>query len=116
MVYHDPAGRMLDQLSRTLPAITSIYADVIVQASTSANEHGLQLFEQAGAVISPTRSIPAANGSRWASGAGIGRLRRNVVELAFQHSTASHVIYCVPIACCRAGSPMSFARRGRCAV
>ena len=94
MVYHDPVGRMLDQLSRTLPAITSIFADVIVQASTAANEHGLRLFEQAGAVISPTRSIPATNGSRWASGAGIGRLRRSVVDLAFRHSAASHAIYC----------------------
>lgn len=99
MVYHDPAGRMLAQLGRTLPIITSIFPDVIVHASPSANEHGLRLFEQAGAAVfsarleQSARSTPTPNG-RWASGAGIGRLRRNTLELAFQHSTASHAIYC----------------------
>jgi hypothetical protein len=94
MVYHDPAGRMLDQLRRTLPVIKSIFADVIVHASATANEHGLHLFAAAGATVFSARSIPAPNGSRWASGAGIGRLRRNTLDLVFQHSTASHAIYC----------------------
>jgi hypothetical protein len=99
MVYHDPAGRMLDQLARTLPVIRSIFADVIVQASATAHQQGKHLLERAGAQVfsarleQSARSASVPNG-RWASGAGIGRLRRNTLELAFQHSAASHAIYC----------------------
>jgi hypothetical protein len=100
MVYHDPAGRMLDQLNRTLPVIMSMFADVIVRASATANQQGKQLLKAAGAAVFPARSVraarssPAPNGRHRADGIGIGRLRRSVVELAFQHSAASHAIYC----------------------
>lgn len=94
MVYHDPAGRMLDQLARTLPVITSIFAEVIVQASASANQQGVRLLKDAGAHVFPARLTSAPNGPHRADGIGIGRLRREVVRLAFQHTTASHAIYC----------------------
>lgn len=94
MVYHDPAGRMLDQLRRTLPTIMSIFPDVIVQASTSANQAGVQFLEGAGAQVFQTRSISAPNGRHRADGMGIGRLRRNTLELTFQHCSATHVVYC----------------------
>jgi len=94
MVYHDPAGRMLDQLGRTLPAITSIFDEVLVQASATANQQGKYLLESAGAKVFSARLISSPNGSHRADGIGIGRLRRNTLELAFQHSAASHAIYC----------------------
>lgn len=94
MVYHDPAGRMLDQLARTLPVITSIFAEVIVQASASANQQGVRLLGDAGAHVFPAQLTSAPNGPHRADGIGIGRLRREVVRLAFQHTTASHAIYC----------------------
>lgn len=100
MVYHDPAGRMLDQLSRTLPTLTAIFPDVIVQASARANQQGVRLLEAAGAKVfkarseQSARSTSAPNGPYRADGQGIGRLRRNTVKLAFEHSAASHVIYC----------------------
>ena len=94
MVYHDPAGRMLDQLARTLPAITSIFADVIVQASASANQQGVRWLRDAGAQVFPARLSSAPNGPHRADGIGIGRLRREVVRLACQHTAASHALYC----------------------
>lgn len=85
---------MLDQLSRTLPVITSIFDEVIVQASATANQQGKYLLERAGAKVFSARLISTPNGSHRADGIGIGRLRRNTLELASQHSAASHAIYC----------------------
>ncbi len=94
LLYHDPAGRLVDQLGRTLPTLTSIFDEVIVQASSRANQRGVQLLRDAGAHVFPARLSSAPNGPHRADGIGIGRLRREVVRLAFQHTTASHAIYC----------------------
>jgi hypothetical protein len=88
MVYHDPAGRLLDQIRRTLPALTTMFARVIVQASATANADGLQLFAQAGEEVCQDRSDPAANGGR------IGRLRRMSIESALRHAACPHILYC----------------------
>ncbi len=94
LLYHDPAGRLVDQLGRTLPAITSIFDDVIVQASARANQQGVHLLRDAGAQVFPARLISAPDDPHRADGIGIGRLRRDAVELTFEHTTASHTIYC----------------------
>ena len=88
MVYHDPTGRMREQIERTLPIITSIFPEVIVQASATANEQSLLIFQHAGAAVYSTRSDSAPNGSR------IGRLRRQSVEQALRDTSNSHIIYC----------------------
>jgi hypothetical protein len=88
MVYHDPAGRMREQIERTLPIITSIFPNVIVQASGTANEQSLRVFQGAGVKVYAARSSTATNGS------GIGRLRRHVVEQAVHDTSDSHLIYC----------------------
>lgn len=94
LLYHDPAGRLVKQLSRTLPVLVSIFPEIIVQASASANFQGMRLLKDAGAHVFPARSTPAPNGPHRATGIGIGRLRREAVELTFEHSAASHTIYC----------------------
>ncbi len=88
MVYHDPAGRMCEQIERTLPIIMSIFPDVIAQTNATANEQSLLILQRAGVKVYTTQSTSASNGSR------IGRLRRQVVEHALRDTHDSYIIYC----------------------
>ena len=51
ITFHDPEGRMRDQIERALPTLGRIFATIVVQASPTANQSCLDRFAAAGARI-----------------------------------------------------------------
>ena len=49
--YHDPTGRLCEQIERVLPVLTSIFGRLAIRASHVANEESLALFASADALI-----------------------------------------------------------------
>ena len=87
VTYHDPQGRLYEQIVRVLPTLTDIFDGVTVHASHVAHEHSLALFASAGALVgreSPDRAEEEPK---------LGRHRRAAVALALQQSCPS-VMYC----------------------
>jgi hypothetical protein len=77
LIYHDPAGGLVDQLGRTLPVLARLFAGLAVWASAEAPAEALKRFRAAGALVS--QAPPEAGGR-----GRIGRARRGAVELALQ--------------------------------
>lgn len=63
ITYHDPEGRMRDQIARALSALARIFATIAVQASPTANQGCLELFATAGALIA-REDDPRSDGAR----------------------------------------------------
>ncbi len=87
IVYHDPSGRLHDQLARTLPVLAGIFDGLAVQASHATHERSLALFASAGA------RLRQASGEQAAASPKIGAARRAVVEMALQFDH-SFMMYC----------------------
>ncbi len=77
VIYHDPQGRLLDQLKRTLPRLMGIFAGVAVRASAAAYQPSLDFLAANGAII-----YREPDNETQASSPHIGRGRRKAVELA----------------------------------
>lgn len=87
ITYHDPEGRMRDQIERALPSLGGIFATIAVQASPSANQGCLDLFAAAGARIA-REDDPRSDGARRTS-----QGRRATVATALE-TNASFLMYC----------------------
>jgi hypothetical protein len=85
--YHDPDGRLYEQMARMLPVLTAVFSGIAIQASPIANQRTLQLLSDHGATIEQT----TAEHDKGA--ATLGRSRRNVVALALQQG-ADFVMLC----------------------
>ena len=87
ITYHDPEGRMRDQIERSLPSLIRIFVTIAVQASPTANQGCLDLFATAGALIA-REDDPRSDGARRTS-----QGRRATVATALK-TDASFLMYC----------------------
>ncbi len=78
VTYHDPQGRMHEQIKRALPVLTGIFSRLAVRASHGAHRPALALFAQAGAVIA--QGLPEQAVERFK----LGQARRDALALALQ--------------------------------
>jgi len=87
ILYHDPEGRLYDQVGRALSRLTDIFGGIAVCASPQANQRALDLWRSAGAQVEveARRSEPAMY--------RLGLARRTAVTLALQWGL-DHVLYC----------------------
>jgi len=87
LLYHDPEGRLIEQIQRTLPTLTDIFSGLAICASPQANRSALDVWRAAGALIeieSRGDDLPIYR---------LGAARRTAVTLALQHGS-DHVLYC----------------------
>ena len=87
ITYHDPEGRLYEQIRLVLPKLVEVFAGLAVRASHTANARALSLFTDAGALVkrAPTeRSNEAPK---------LGTARREAVVLALELDTP-FVLYC----------------------
>lgn len=87
LLYHDPEGRLTEQISRTLPILTDIFSGFAICASPQANARALDVWRAAGALIDVelrSDELPIYR---------LGAARRTAVTLALQHRV-DHVLYC----------------------
>ena len=78
VTYHDPEGRMHEQIKRVLPVLTEAFGGLAVRASHGAHAPSLALLAQAGAIIahgSPEQAIERFK---------LGQARRDALALALQ--------------------------------
>jgi len=87
VIYHDPQGRLYEQLVRVLPVLTGIFGGLTVAASHAAYERSLALLASAGALIERGSSDDVVEGAK------LGRARRTAVELALRLDHP-FVMYC----------------------
>ena len=87
VIYHDPEGRLYEQLVHVLPVLTGIFGGLTVAASHVAYERSLALLASAGALIERGPSDDAVEGAK------LGRSRRTAVALALQLDHP-FVMYC----------------------
>ena len=87
MTYHDPEGRLVPQLTRSLPQLLGIFDGLAVSTTRAASPAGLDLLRQAGAQIRRNSAAEEDGPPR------IGRSRRETVALALQGG-ADWVLYC----------------------
>lgn len=87
VIYHDPEGRLYEQLVHVLPVLTGIFSGLTVAASHVAYERSLALLASAGALIERGPSDNAVEGAK------LGRSRRAAVALALRLNHP-FVMYC----------------------
>ena len=87
VIYHDPQGRLYEQLVHVLPVLTGIFSGLTVAASHVAYERSLALLASAGALIERGPSDDAVEGAK------LGRSRRAAVALALRLNHP-FVMYC----------------------
>lgn len=87
VTYHDPEGRMRDQIEHALPVLIRIFGGLAVRASYSAHKPSLKLFAEAGAVIA--HGLPEQAVERFK----LGQARRDAIALALQLD-CPYLIYC----------------------
>jgi hypothetical protein len=76
--YHDPEGRLYQQVRRTLPVLSKIFGGLAIRASYSAHQSSLALFTKAGAVVeqgSPDQAVERFK---------LGQARRDAIALALK--------------------------------
>jgi hypothetical protein len=86
MLYHDPEGKLVNQIGQVLPLLTDIFGGMAICASAIANPSALDRWREAGVLIeqdAPSDTPPYLR---------LGQARRRAVTLAFEHRT-SHVLY-----------------------
>jgi len=86
MLYHDPDGKLRDQIDRSAPLLTDIFSDIAICASVVANPSALHRWREAGALIDQETADDTPAYQR------LGRARRRAVKLALDHQT-SHILY-----------------------
>ncbi|MBI2939352.1 MAG: hypothetical protein HYY04_02855 [Chloroflexi bacterium] len=79
VTYHDPRGRLYEQIARALPALCRLFDSLTVQASAVAHAQSLALL--------------AAHGARVQREAAENQGRRGALMLALQEDT-SFIVYC----------------------
>ena len=87
LLYHDPEGRLIDLVNRTLPVIADIFDGIANNASPQANPQALELWRSAGALVeieSRGEGLPIYR---------LGAARRAAATLALQHGV-DYVMYC----------------------
>jgi len=87
VTYHDPEGRMHQQIKRVLPVLTDLFGGLALRASHSAHPPSLALFAEAGAAIA--RGTPERAVERFK----LGQARREAVALALQFD-CPFILYC----------------------
>jgi hypothetical protein len=87
VTYHDPQGRLCEQIQRVLPTLVGVFARVAVRASRAANARALSLFADAGALVKQ------ASAERSSEAPKLGAARREAVALAVELDTP-FVLYC----------------------
>ena len=86
LLYHDPDGKLYEQIGQALPLLTNIFSGIAVCASAIANPASLDRWREAGALIEQDAASHTPAYLR------LGRARRRTVTLALAHGT-SHVLY-----------------------
>ena len=87
-VHHDPEGLNDEQAQRILPRLAAIYADIVIILSPQTPDSTRALLEAGGATVQASADAEGAWG-------GIGRRRREAVNLAFGSATnATHAHLC----------------------
>jgi hypothetical protein len=87
IIYHDPHSRLTPLLTRVAPLLTRTFTGIAVQASPTASEQSLAVFQTMGALIG--RDTPD---QRPGALLRLGRARRNALRLA-QDLCTSHTLY-----------------------
>lgn len=85
--YHDPNGRLYDQIYEHLPALVDIFSGIAINASAIAYEKSLRQFIEAGALIDRRSQQKAGEAPN------LGNARRGAVTLALEHNTP-FIMYC----------------------
>lgn len=87
ITYHDPEGRLFEQIGRVLPVLTSTFRGFAIRASCTSSDGSLALLASAGALV-------VREGPRQVNEAPkLGIARREAVALALQLDT-DWVMYC----------------------
>ncbi len=87
VTYHDPQGRLYEQIVRTLPTLTNIFGGLTVRAGHAADKRSLALFGSAGARVKVQSPEQAAGGPK------LGLARRTAIALALELNHP-FVFYC----------------------
>ena len=87
VTFHDPEGRMYEQIQRALPALIGVFGGLALRASHGAHAPSLKLFAEAGAIIAHGPPEQAVERFK------LGQARRAAVALALQ-TNCSFVMYC----------------------
>ncbi len=78
--YHDPEGRMVRQIQRTLPVLRQVFGGLAIRASHGAYQPSLDLFTSAGALIAQGPAQQAVERFQ------LGQARRDAIALALELS------------------------------
>jgi hypothetical protein len=87
ITYHDPQGRLCEQIRRVLPTLVEVFEGLAIRASHTANARALSLFTDAGALAK--RALT----ERLNEAPKLGAARREAVALALELDTP-FVLYC----------------------
>lgn len=87
ITYHDPEGRLVPQITRSLPSLLAVFDGLAVSATRAASPEGLAQLHEAGARVRRNTPQEESGPPR------IGRSRRQVVTLALEGG-ADWVLYC----------------------
>ncbi len=87
VIYHDPQGRLYEQIVRVLPVLTNIFGGLTVRASHVAYERSLALLASARALIERESSDRADKEPK------LGKFRRAAVALALRLNLP-FIMYC----------------------
>jgi len=79
--YHDPKGRLCDQIQRVLPVLGGIFGGLAVRASSTANESALSLFAKAGVLVKRESEKQLGQVPK------LGAARREAISLALELDT-----------------------------
>lgn len=85
--YHDPDGRLFDQINRTLSTLTAVFSGIVIQASPAANDRALELLSERGTAVQQSTT------GQDDGAATLGRSRRKAVALAVREE-ADFVLLC----------------------
>ena len=86
LLYHDPDGKLYDQIGQALPLLTDIFDGMAICASAVAHPASLERWRGAGALIAQDAASDIPPYLR------LGSARRRAVTLALEHPS-SHVLY-----------------------
>ena len=87
ITYHDPQGRLCEQIRLILPILAEVFEGLAIRASHTANARALSMFIDAGALV---KRAPA---ERLNEALKLGTARREAVALALKLDTP-FVMYC----------------------
>ena len=86
ITYHDPQGRLIDQIEKTLPILTNLFDGIAVRASYASQQEPVDVFKSFEAVIYKEHKKPT-------DGPKLGIVRREALELGVSLGT-SFVMVC----------------------